>query len=50
MTPCRALRGATTTSDAGPRIISDPPLIAPVDSASLRDELERVIGSYRATL
>ena len=35
--PDDAVPGATTTTDAGARIISDPPLIAPVDLASLRD-------------
>jgi hypothetical protein len=35
--PDDAVPGATTTTDAGSRIISDPPLIGPVDSASLRD-------------
>jgi hypothetical protein len=35
--PDDAVPGATTTTDAGSQIISDPPLIGLVDSASLHD-------------
>jgi len=46
----RALNKLTTSTNGRQRIISDPPLIVPVDSATLRQDVEQVVRSYRATL
>lgn len=50
----RALRKLTRTRDGEPRIVSDPPLITPLeeltDAADAEERLRRVIASYRESL
>jgi uncharacterized protein (DUF2252 family) len=50
----RALRKLTRKTDAGPRIVSDPPLITPleelVDGAGAERQLEAVLDAYRDSL